>query len=151
MEILSKLVVRLIIMSIFLVTFSASDLVAAKQRACTEAEAKQALDQADQLKDWDAVHRSFVHFAHCDDGAIAEGYSDTVGRLLAGDWKHMGALAKLVSADKKFESFVLRHIDETLPTDVLKTIANNAEKSCRTDQTTLCKKILQSARSSITN
>jgi len=51
MEIHSKLIVRLIIMSIFFLTFSASDLVVANQRACTEAEAKQALDQADQLKD----------------------------------------------------------------------------------------------------
>jgi hypothetical protein len=152
MEIPSQLICRVIIfMAILLVTSSASNFVAASQRACTEAEAKQALDQTDQLKGWDAVHRSFVHFAHCDDGAIAEGYSDTVGRLLARDWKHIGDLAKLVATDKKFESFVLRHIDETLPSDTLKTIANNAQKSCHADQTTLCEKILQSARSASTN
>ena len=74
-----------------------------------------------------------------------------MGRLLARDWKHIGDLAKLVATDKTFESFVLRHIDETLAIDTLKTIANNAEKSCHSEQTTLCKKILQSARSASTN
>ena len=117
--------------------------VSAKQKPCTTAEEKQALDEADQLKDWDALHRSFIRFAHCDDGAIAEGYSDTVGRLLARDWGHVGILAKLVGSDKKFESFVLRHIDETLPTDTLKAITNHAKRSCPVGETALCGKILQ--------
>ena len=129
---------------------SASDRAAANQKACTTTEEEQALYQADSLKDWDAVYHSFSHFAHCDDGAIAEGYSDSVGRLLARDWKHFATLAKLVATDKKFESFVLRHIDETLPIDELKTIATNAEKSCP-GHTTLCKKLLQSARSAGAN
>jgi hypothetical protein len=139
-----------LIPSLFLV-LPVSDVAAANQKSCTTAEEKQALDQADRLKDWGAVYRSFTHFAHCDDGAIAEGYSDTVGRLLARDWKHLGDLAKFVATDKKFESFVLRHIDETLPIDELKTIASNAEKSCPADQTTLCGKILREARSASAN
>ena len=117
---------------------------AANQKPCTTSEEKQALNEADSLKDWDALHRSFIRFGHCDDGAIAEGYSDTVGRLLTRDWKHIGTLGKLAVSDKKFESFVVRHIDETLPTDTLKAIANNAEKSCPADETALCKKMLQS-------
>jgi|SRR5580704_281648 hypothetical protein len=139
-----------LIASLFFV-LAASDVAAANQKACTTAEEKQALDQADSLRDWDAVYRSFTHFAQCDDGAIAEGYSDTVGRLLARDWKHLGALAKVVATDKKFESFVLRHIDETLPADVLKTIASNSEKSCPADHTALCGKILRKARSASAN
>jgi hypothetical protein len=119
---------------------------AANQKSCTTPEEKQALDEADSLKDWDALHRSFIRFGHCDDGAIAEGYSDTVGRLFARDWEHIGTLGKLVVSDKKFESFVLRHIDETLLTDTLKAIANHAEKSCPADGKTLCRKILQSTQ-----
>jgi len=118
----------------------------ANQKPCTTSEEKQALDEADSQKDWDALHRSFIRFGHCDDGAIAEGYSDTVGRLLARDWEHIGTLGKLFVSDKKFESFVLRHIDETLPTDTLKTIANYAETSCPAYETALCRKILRSTR-----
>jgi TonB family protein len=119
---------------------------AANQKPCTTSEGKQALNEADSLKDWDALHRSFIRFGHCDDGAIGEGYSDTVGRLLARDWEHIGTLGKLVVSDKKFESFVLRHINQTLPTDTLKAIANHAEKSCPADETALCRKILQSTQ-----
>jgi hypothetical protein len=112
----------------FFLVLSANALrVSAKQKPCTTAEEKQALDEADQLKDWDALHRSFIRFA----------------RLLARDWAHIGILAKLVASDKKFESFVLRHIDETLPTETLKAIANHAKKSCPVGETALCGKILQ--------
>jgi hypothetical protein len=134
-----------------LFVLAASDVAAANQKGCTTAEEKQALDQADSLKDWDAVYRSFTHFAQCDDGAIAEGYSDTVGRLLARDWKHLGTLAKLAATDERFENFVLRHIDETLPIDVLKTIARNAATGCPADQATLCGKILRKSRSASAN
>jgi len=130
----------------FVIAFSASNCAAQNQKACTTPEEKQALDEADTLKDWESIHRSFIHYAQCDDGAIAEGYSDSIGRLLSRDWKDLRALAKLGATDKKFEGFVLRHIDETLSSDVLKTIASNAEQSCPADQTTLCKKISLSAR-----
>jgi len=107
------------------------------------AEEKQAIDEVDHLKDWNALHRSFIRFSNCDDGAIAEGYSEAVGRLLALDWGRIGILAKLVASDDKFESFVLRHIDERLPKEMLDTIANNATKSCPATETVLCGKMLQ--------
>ena len=121
--------------------------VLAGQRSCTTVEAKRALENVDDLKDWDALHRAFIRFGHCDDGAIAEGYSDTVGRLLANDWKHFGDFAELGRSDPKFESFVLGHIDETLPIEMLKTIADNAQKGCPADQKVLCRKVWQSAKS----
>jgi hypothetical protein len=127
----------------FLFIFVNALCVSAKQKPCTMAEEKQALNEADQLKDWDALHRSFIRFSHCDDGAIAEGYSDTVGRLLAKDWRHISILVKLVASDKKFESFVLNHIDETIPTVTLTAITSHAQKSCPVGDTALCGKILQ--------
>jgi hypothetical protein len=130
----------------FVFSLAEGQSAAAHQKPCTTTQEKHALDEADRMKDWDALHASFIRFAHCDDGAIAEGYSDTVGRLLAQDWQHIAAFVKIVASDKKFEAFVLRHIDETIPTDTLRMIANNAEKSCPVDATSLCKKILRSTQ-----
>lgn len=141
-----KAKVSFLLSSCLLFSLTATRCVAGNQKSCTTSEEKRALDEADNLKDWDALHRSFIRFGHCDDGAIAEGYSDTVGRLLAGKWEHIGNLGKLVVSDKKFENFVLRHIDETLPTDTLKVIANKAENNCPADETALCRKILQNAQ-----
>ncbi|MFZ0637423.1 MAG: hypothetical protein WA755_06150 [Candidatus Acidiferrales bacterium] len=149
MNALSKLPLHLSAVTICLFVFCAPDLAAANRKTCTEAEEKLALDQADQLKDWNAVYRSFRRFAQCDDGAIAEGYSDTVGRLMAHDWKHFTALSKLAAGDKKFADFVLSHIDATVPSDELKPIETNARKSCPPGQAHLCKKILERTHSAI--
>jgi hypothetical protein len=58
-------------------------LAEAPQKPCTREEAMQAADDTDHLDNWNAVYRSFKRFSQCDDGGIAEGYSDDVGKLLA--------------------------------------------------------------------
>ena len=82
----------------------------------------------------------FQAFGHCDDGAIGEGYSDTVGRLLAADWQHFDVLYRLIAANGSFKKFVLRHIDETLPDDELKSIVTNATLRCPAGKKTLAPK-----------
>jgi hypothetical protein len=111
---------------------------AANQRVCTRDDEKRALDEADSLKDWNEVYRSFKRFAQCDDGAIAEGYGDTVGRLLVTDWQHVNVLYELTVSDSSFKRFVLRHIDGSLDQDVLKTIAVNARQRCPSGRTAFC-------------
>ena len=113
----------------------------ATQKVCTQAEAKEAQIEAYQLNDWDSVYRSFKRFAHCDDGGIAEAYSDSVGRLLARDWKHLDALVRLTS-DPGFEEFVIRHIDETMSEDEAALVINNARQHCHSlAAKRLCKSI----------
>src|SRR6267143_5984162 len=121
----------------------------AQQKECTHEEAKTAIDQADQLKDWRSAYEFFKHFGHCDDGAIAEGYSESVAKVLAKYWKHLDAFAKLASRDSDFEKFVLRRIDETADTDDLKAIVKNAKLRCPSGKETLCKSLERKARSSL--
>ena len=113
---------------------------AATQRVCTEAEVKEAQKEADQLRDWDSVYRSFKRFAHCDEGGIAEEYSDSVGRLLARDWKHLNAFVRL-TADQDFEQFVIRHVDETMSEDEAALVIHNARLHCPSGAKRLCKSI----------
>jgi hypothetical protein len=113
---------------------------AATQKVCTEAEVKEAQKEADQLRDWDSVYRSFKRFAHCDEGGIAEEYSDSVSRLLARDWKHLDAFVRLTS-DQGFEQFVIRHIDETMSEDEAALVISNARQHCPSGARRLCKSI----------
>jgi hypothetical protein len=113
---------------------------ATTQKVCTETEAKEAQKEADQLSDWDSVYRSFKRFAHCDEGGIAEAYSDSVGRLLARDWKHLNAFVRLTS-DQGFEEFVIRHIDETMSEDEAALVINNARLHCPPGAKRLCRSI----------
>jgi hypothetical protein len=113
---------------------------AATQKLCTEAQVKQAQKEAEQLRDWDSVYRSFKRFGQCDEGGVAEAYSDSVSRLLARDWRHLDAFVRLTS-DQSFEQFVIRHVDETMSEDEAALVINNARLHCPPGARRLCESI----------
>jgi hypothetical protein len=108
-------------------------------KPCSKAEAIRAEKDVDFLSDWDRVYRSYARFSHCDDGAIAEGYSDAVGKLLADKWQNLGRLIELTKLHKGFQRFVLKHIDSTLSSETLLKISNNARSSCPANAQRLCR------------
>ena len=130
--------ISLLVILVFLVNSVAEETPAKK---CTAAEAKQAEKEVDSLKNWDQVYRSYKRFSQCDDGAIAEGYSDTITRLLADDWASSNRLVALSARSIGFRSFVLRHIDESASSDVLAKIANNARSACPASGRRLCRSL----------
>ena len=117
----------------------------ASKKPCTKSEAMQAEKEVDSLSDWDHVYRSYKKFSQCDDGAIGEGYSDAVGKLLANDWGQLNRLLALTKTDKGFQRFVVKHIDETLPGDTLLRISTNARSSCPAGAQRLCSLIARAA------
>jgi hypothetical protein len=130
-----------LILILFLMADAAAD--DARTRKCTEAEATQAEKDADSLSDWDQVYRSFQKFSQCDDGAIAEGYSDSVTKLLGDDWKSFDRLLALANRNESFRDFVLKHIDESVPADRLTRIANHARSDCPPGGRLLCLSIVK--------
>jgi hypothetical protein len=119
--------------------------VIAQSKSCTDLEEKQAERQVDLLQSWDQVFKSYRKFAQCDDGAVAEGYSDVVGKLLANNWEDFPRLVKLANADKGFKEFVVRHVDESLSGDTLRKISKNARSRCPADAKRLCTLIADAA------
>lgn len=119
---------------------------AAVSKHCTDEQAIQADKEVDSLYDWDRVYGSFRKFSQCDDGAIAEGYSDSVTKLLANKWSAFGRLLTLARTDKSFQKFVLRHINETVPDTILAKIASNARSECPSGAQTLCRLIARAAK-----
>jgi hypothetical protein len=91
----------------------------------------------------DQIYRSYKQFSRCDDGAIAEGYSDSITRLLADGWKSFGTLQVLTNRSRDFREFILKHIDETVPEDRLAKIATNARSDCTTGGRNLCLAIVK--------
>lgn len=53
---------------------------------CTRTDAIAADESISHLRDWTEIYDSFKAFSHCDDGYIAEGYSDAVAETLANKW-----------------------------------------------------------------
>ena len=134
------------LMAVLVVTFGVNAFASgASGKPCTKSEAIQAEKELDALSDWDHVYRSYRKFSQCDDGDIAEGYSEAVGNLLGKNWGRLGRLLALTEADKGFQRFVIKHIDETLGDDTLQRISRNARSSCPASAHRLCSLIANAA------
>ena len=120
-------------------------------RLCTKSEAMQAEKEVDSLKNWSDIYRSYRKFSQCDDGAIAEGFSDAVGKLLSNHWGQLGRLITLAKTNRNFERFVVKHIDESLSRDTLQRISNNARSSCPAGGQRLCGLIASAASDKLTS
>jgi hypothetical protein len=134
---MSKHIIVHLILSLFFVSLCSASMV---DQICTRDEAIEAENEIDKLNDWDSLYKSFKQFAHCDDGAIAEGYSDIIG-LLLGDWKNFNRVAELTASDLNFKRFVIKHLDETIPYDTGEKIFENVQKRCPSNAKKLCKLI----------
>jgi hypothetical protein len=116
-------------------------------RECTEAEQKEAI--LTNARDWKTFYREFKRLAHCDDGAMAENFSENVVTLLAKDWKHIGDLGGLIASDGIFRRFVLNHIDATANPDDLRIIISNSRGRCPETARQLCRSIDSEAKAAL--
>lgn len=137
--------ILILILSIFILCLNAS----AHDKLCTKAEAIEAENSVTRLNNWKDIYLSFKKYGHCDDGAIAEGYSDTVVRMLADRWDELATLNKLTSSDKEFYTFVLRHIDATADKSEIEKTITNSSKHCPKSASALCSVLEKAARKAL--
>jgi hypothetical protein len=128
---------------IFILYFSLSMIAFAG--VCNREDAITAETEASTLSDWTAVFDSYKKYSACDDGAIWEGYSETIGRLLAKDWEHISDLHQLCTKNGEFKKFVLKHIDETVPSEYLDEIIKNTQLRCPSELKKFCLSIENAA------
>ena len=105
--------------------------------------------QADNLRSWSALFHSYKLHGRCDDGAAAEGYSESVARILVDHWDTLSRLAELAEQDAGFRRFVYGHIDATLATKDLEKISANAKDSCPRGLRPLCSNLNKEADAAI--
>jgi len=110
---------------------------------CSNAEADEAINYLarERAHTWNEVYDLYRKFAHCDDGAISEGFSAIIGRLLVDDWKHVSELNAFVRSTPAFESFVTSHIDEMTALSEWRIVQKNVRHHCPPDARDLCKAI----------
>lgn len=122
-------------------------------RPCTPAEAEAAERAAGGAhRSWAELHAQYAKFARdaaCDDGAIAEGWSDAVARLLAGRWGELEALAQFAEADPGFLTFVLGHLDASAAWGDLKRASESANTLCPPRHALLCQQLGEASREAL--
>src|SRR5579862_9488583 len=79
----------------------------AQDRGCTDSDSKRAESEAETLRSWDSVYKSYSLYRNCDDGAIAEGYSESVARILVDHWSTLDQLTVLTKKNPGFFRFTL--------------------------------------------
>ena len=129
----------------FLVTVLSARTAYAEKKPCTSEESRRAFDQADTLRSWDALYRSYKTFGNCDDGAVGEGFSESVARILVEHWDTLFRLAQIARKDGAFREFVTRHVDATLNMDDVEKIKEDARKHCPPGQRTVCTDLAKQA------
>jgi hypothetical protein len=105
--------------------------------------AKAAETAAAEASSWPKLFRAYSRYGACDDGAVGEGFSDSVTQLLATDGAGWCRLAGLVKKDEQFLAFVLKHMDETMPQDRLVRIETNARSNCPREARRICDSVLE--------
>ena len=133
------------ILSIVVLCWHAS----AQESPCTKSDAMEAESSVSKLHNWEDIYKSFKRFRHCDDGAIAEGYSDSVVRMLAHQWNELISLIKRTSSDEDFYTFVLHHIDATADKSEIEKIIINSSKHCPDSASVMCSVIEEAARKAL--
>jgi hypothetical protein len=120
----------------------------AQKRPCAEIEARM-LDKDFTLRSWETLYTSYRSYRQCDDGAIGEGYSESVARLLVDHWNSLPQLARLARRDAEFRAFVIRHVDATLYIDDVEKIRKNAKTLCPTGLQSVCNDLVKQVDSAL--
>ena len=139
------LLYKLIVVSASVISFA---IFAAE---CSQQEAIAAEETASTLRTWPDLHATYVRYRHCDDGAIGEGFSESVSILVAEHGGDLKTLSNLTAKDRVFLQFVLRHLDETVPLDRWARIKANAKNRCPANARSLCNGILSRSRTMMAN
>ncbi|KGM51608.1 hypothetical protein N800_13500 [Lysobacter daejeonensis GH1-9] len=112
---------------------------------CSATDAQAVESSVDSLDSWGSIHAAYQRYSYCDDGAIAEGFTDRVVHLLATQWASLSQVRRLIAHDPEFQDFVLRHINASALTSELDRVAHLARHQCPRSATLLCNQIAEAA------
>ena len=115
-------------------------------KVCSIPEAKAAETISSSLKTWPAIYRAYRQYGHCDDGAISEGFSESVVHLLASRWHALDKAQHIIAKDPSFQEFIVRHVDSTADGAEVNLVGSNASRHCPKSAARLCQQLVMAAR-----
>ena len=116
-------------------------MVPASAGTCSPQETYAAEIVSDYIESWNKLRMAYKEFGHCDEGFIAEGFSEVVARLLTTQWSRLPELSSTIKKDASFGDFVFRHINGTWGIPERKKVGVLAASSCPAGEALLCEKI----------
>ena len=102
-----------------------------------------------EIDDWSSLYDHFQRYPHCDEGAIAEGYSDSTAHLLATSWIGEAGPWRFLRTDAAFQRFLIKHIDPTADEpDLRQALANTVER-CPNHSRRFCRVLRRKASTAL--
>lgn len=99
---------------------------------------------------WGSLFRHWRTYSSCDDGGVAEGYSDAVVVLLARRWGKFDEFVSLSERNPAFRKWAIGHIDATTSTDDLtQVLRNTARCTGGVRRKALCGEVARAARDAL--
>lgn len=126
---------------LFVLLILVHPMVLAGSAACSKSQAAAAEKVAPSLRTWDALSNAFAKYGSCDDGAVAQGFTESVVRTLVEHWPSLDRLSELSRKNPEFRRFVLKHINESAYLPDLKQVAELSKARCPTNLLGLCDEI----------
>lgn len=114
-------------------------------KECSPAEAETAENATDSLHSWEQIYTAYSRYRHCDEAAIAQGFTDKVVHLLATDWGTLAKLDVILQRDPQFLGFVVRHINGSADPAELDKVIASANSACPFSMHSLCKQLTSAA------
>jgi hypothetical protein len=142
---------RPLLVGVLLAAAAAASAMAAPNGACTQQRYAEADDAVRGLQSWAAAFDFYRRYRGCDEGYVAEGVSERIGRLTADHWESLAELDRLGSRDAGFERWALRHVDSTLRDEDLTAIRKLAKAHCAPSLARLCGRIAHAAKAAQAN
>ena len=142
---------RLLTALVMLIGLGSVPSTAMANRVCSPATYERAdASLVNAAGSWGSLLRHQKTFASCDDGALAEGYSDAVVTLFAHRWDQFDAFVALSGQSRAFGRWVIRHIDASASPDDLKKVVHNAARCTGSAETKdLCGEVSKAARDAL--
>lgn len=113
----------------------------AQTNHCTQLDGYAAEKVASYINSWKDMSYAFKEFSQCDDGSVAEGFSEADARLMADNWVNLLEGLTFLRTDSVFEHFVIRHLDETVDNADLVKIDQLARAACPVAAKNFCAEV----------
>jgi hypothetical protein len=110
----------------------------AQAAKCTELDGYAAEKVTDYIDSWKDMHLAFQEFQQCDNGGVAEGFSEADARLMADHWSNLSDGLTFLQKEPSFKRFVISHLDETDSNDDLVKIDRLARTVCPAAAKSFC-------------
>jgi hypothetical protein len=120
----------------------------AKAVQCTELDGYAAEKVASYIDSWKDMHFAFQEFRQCDDGGVAEGFSEADARLMSDHWSNLSDGLAFLRTDPSFKRFVISHLDETDNNADLVKIDRLARTACPAAAKSFCAELHSHLKSS---